>query len=142
MQSVASSSSSYSVPAVPRAAMMAAAVTSVAWLVGVVSYLTVQGLLRLPDLESAAFWSAVASLLLLPLAAMPLLWRARPSHGRRAPFVLVWGTILGLLPVAFVSALRGIAHAGPIVSAPAACFAGVALVTFAAGYVASTVPRT
>jgi hypothetical protein len=115
-----------------RAGWLAAAAALVAWIVGIASHTAVRGLLRPLNLRDAAFWSAFALILLLPIGAAPLLLRSR----RQAR----WGlsasrrlTAVGLLAVALVGGAQGVGHAGSVGPVVAACIAGIALVAFAAG---------
>jgi hypothetical protein len=111
----------------------------VSWLIGRAAFLAARALMPPPQMEAVAFWSAVASLLLLPVAVTPVLLegsRYRPTARSAAPILLA---VLGFVPVTVIGGIWG-SGGSDLSSSPIAltCLMGLVLAAFAAGYAAQS----
>ena len=103
------------------------------WLIGRGLFLAVGSTLSPLQRDAVAFWSAVASLLLLPIAVIPLLLEGyRPTARSLAPLVLA---VLGFVPVTVIGGIWG-GGGADLAASPIAltCLMGLVLAAFAAGY--------
>jgi hypothetical protein len=125
-----------------RIAGLTVALGVVSLLIGTAVCVMIQGLFSPTHMRATAFWSAVASLMLLPVAATPTLLQVgmpRPLTGRVGPMCLAG---LGFVPLALVGGVWGgggaTASLAPIALA---CLVGLSVAAFTAGYAAKTTRR-
>ena len=115
----------------------------ISWLIGRGIFVAARSLMGPSQVEAVAFWSAVASLLLLPVAVTPVLLegsRYRPTARSLAPLLLA---VIGFVPVTVVGGIWGSGGSdlpsSPIVALT--CLMGLVVAAFAAGYAAQSRPR-